>query len=160
MTRHRITVRGDGVELRGYIDGEMENVSDLATRMEPFGIVLASPTEHEYNPFAISEANHPPEIEASRDLVNEMRLYSRSEASFLEQVAILHFQQANVIRGERHRANVYQEYALDLLTNAIDAVDETTLGASGLAESTRESAKQALRQVITDLMLKAGPPRG
>lgn len=49
--RFRITVRGNGIELRGYMDGDESNLSDLATRMEPFGMVVASPAVDNFDPF-------------------------------------------------------------------------------------------------------------
>lgn len=53
--RFRITVRALGVELRGYIDNGLDEeetkLSDFAKAMEPIGVVVASPVEHDYNPF-------------------------------------------------------------------------------------------------------------
>ena len=52
--RVRITVRSDRPrnELRGYI--EIEDMSELeafARAMKPFGLVMASPADHDYDPF-------------------------------------------------------------------------------------------------------------
>ena len=41
--RFKITVRGEGVELRGHV--EDEHVMALAEAMKPFGLVIASPEE-------------------------------------------------------------------------------------------------------------------
>jgi hypothetical protein len=51
--RYRITVRGHQAELRGYIDSEdgAELVA-FSQVMKPFGIVVASPADADYNPFA------------------------------------------------------------------------------------------------------------
>jgi hypothetical protein len=49
--RSRITVRGEGVELRGYIDGEIDRLGDFAKAMEGIGLVLASPAEDDFDPF-------------------------------------------------------------------------------------------------------------
>lgn len=53
--RFRITVRGLGIELRGYMDqglGEDQpTLEELAHAMKPFGVVVASEAEHDYNPF-------------------------------------------------------------------------------------------------------------
>jgi hypothetical protein len=50
--RWRITVRNDGTELRGYLEAETGEVLEaFAAAMEPFGIVLASPADDDYNPF-------------------------------------------------------------------------------------------------------------
>jgi hypothetical protein len=50
--RFRITVRGEGVELRGYID----DVGDYTLRhfsqaVKPFGLVMASAADEDYDPF-------------------------------------------------------------------------------------------------------------
>jgi len=52
--RFRITVRGEHMELRGYIDAEHEgdlDLMDLAEAMKPFGLVIASVADENYNPF-------------------------------------------------------------------------------------------------------------
>lgn len=55
--RFRITVRGDSTgghdrtELRGYLDGSIGDVNRLAVAMEPFGIVIASGADDDYDPF-------------------------------------------------------------------------------------------------------------
>ena len=49
--RFRITIRGEGVELRGYADGESA-VLALASALAPERVVLASHAEDDYNPFA------------------------------------------------------------------------------------------------------------
>jgi hypothetical protein len=53
--RYKITVRGQGVELRGRFDEPTdEDASTLryfAEQMEPFGIVVASPAEDDFDPF-------------------------------------------------------------------------------------------------------------
>jgi hypothetical protein len=52
MTRYRVTVRGDHVELRGYIDVErMESLTVFSEAMRGFGIVVASVAEDDYDPF-------------------------------------------------------------------------------------------------------------
>lgn len=54
-TRFRITVRSLGLELRGYIDNGIDEdetkLAALAEAMQPFGVVVASEAEHDYNPF-------------------------------------------------------------------------------------------------------------
>ena len=49
--RFRITVRGEGVELRGYLDADGEALGKFAHKMEPYGVVLASIAADDYNPF-------------------------------------------------------------------------------------------------------------
>jgi hypothetical protein len=51
--RLRITVRGTDTELRGYIDidDDMERLKAFAAAMEPFGLVLASEADEDYDPF-------------------------------------------------------------------------------------------------------------
>ena len=53
MTRYRITVRGDNIELRGYIDADEDHghLVQLANAVERFGVVVASKAEDDYNPF-------------------------------------------------------------------------------------------------------------
>lgn len=55
MNRYRITVRGDGVELRGYIDGSIHTVDDFARIMTPVGPVVASLADADYDPFKEAE---------------------------------------------------------------------------------------------------------
>lgn len=57
MSRWRITVRGEGTELRGYVEfnNEPDGPDDLeyfAAVMKPFGLVMASPADDDYDPFA------------------------------------------------------------------------------------------------------------
>lgn len=53
--RYRVTVRGDGVELRGYIDSAKWNIEgtadDFSDAMKPFGLVMVSPADDDYDPF-------------------------------------------------------------------------------------------------------------
>lgn len=55
--RFRITVRGEKCELRGYIDSDDDGaqVRELAQLMKPFGIVVASPTTDDYEPFTLDK---------------------------------------------------------------------------------------------------------
>jgi hypothetical protein len=104
--RFRITVRGDGIELRGYIDGpegnEYKPVSDLSDALDPFGMVIASAAEDDYNPFRISEPEYPPTPEKSMSLIQHMwNEETTSPEEFIAKVAMLHFGQAVVIRQER-----------------------------------------------------------
>lgn len=101
--RHRITVRGTDLELRGYIDGEA-TLRVTSKVMEGIGLVIASPAEDDYNPFAISEPDYPPTLEGSTEIVQAMWDDKESVGTFLARLAYLHFMQANVIRGERGRA--------------------------------------------------------
>lgn len=51
--RYRITVRGESprVELRGYFDGDYARLALFSDLMTPYGIVVASPAEDDYDPF-------------------------------------------------------------------------------------------------------------
>lgn len=55
--RARVTIRGEGTELRGYVGGEdvlatLGMLSDFATSVERFGwAVVVSPEEDDYDPF-------------------------------------------------------------------------------------------------------------
>jgi hypothetical protein len=49
--RYRITVRGEGIELRGYIDND-ELVADIAHTVDSYGaMVVMSPAPQDYDPF-------------------------------------------------------------------------------------------------------------
>lgn len=55
MRRWRITVRGAAprrVELRGYVDLPLVELEDLAATLKPYGLVMASPADDDYDPFA------------------------------------------------------------------------------------------------------------
>lgn len=49
--RYRITVRGRGTELRGYFDGEHRELEEFSDVMAPFGVVVASHADADYDPF-------------------------------------------------------------------------------------------------------------
>jgi hypothetical protein len=99
--RYKITVRGTDMELRGYLDGEA-TLRVTAKVMEGIGLVIASPAEDDYNPFAITEPDYPPTPERSYAVITEMYADSTDINNFMERLAVLHFGQANVIRGERY----------------------------------------------------------
>jgi hypothetical protein len=101
VSRFRITVRGTDIELRGYIDGEA-TLRVTAKVMEGIGLVVASPAEDDYNPFQITQPEHPPTIEGSREVIIRM-MEGTDAAGFIDRVAEVHFAQANVIRGERYQ---------------------------------------------------------
>jgi hypothetical protein len=58
--RVRITIRGDAparVELRGFIDIEdMQVLGEFSEALKPYGLVIASAAEDDYNPF--TDWNH------------------------------------------------------------------------------------------------------
>lgn len=103
MTRMRITVRGDGTELRGY--ATMEALVSLTSPPgeQPY-IVTASPADDDYNPFAISEPENPPTLEKSIDVLTDIAKESSNLVEVIERFAAIHYGQAMVIRGERGRA--------------------------------------------------------
>jgi hypothetical protein len=41
--RYRVTVRGDGLELRGHLQATLADLNGFAGDMKPYGIVVASP---------------------------------------------------------------------------------------------------------------------
>ena len=51
--RYRITVRGDHVELRGWLDGHEHDLGEYAKFMAPYGVVVASPAPDDYDPFKV-----------------------------------------------------------------------------------------------------------
>lgn len=56
--RYRITVRSNTIELRGYFDTPPDDLAELqalAIALKPFGLVIASPAEPDYNPFAAAD---------------------------------------------------------------------------------------------------------
>lgn len=52
MSRWRVTIRGEGVELRGYADLHLNALEALSQAMIPYGLVIASPADDYYDPFA------------------------------------------------------------------------------------------------------------
>ena len=66
MTRFRVTIRGEGVELRGYVDNYLPGIARV---MEPYGLVIASPAEDDYDPFA--EPVVPPPVEREAEEAHE-----------------------------------------------------------------------------------------
>ena len=51
--RFRITVREAGTELRGYLSvDDMATLQNFAAAMKPYGVVIASPADDDYDPFA------------------------------------------------------------------------------------------------------------
>lgn len=50
--RWRITARHTSAELRGYLDGDVGNLEDLANAVRPLGwVIIASPADVAYDPF-------------------------------------------------------------------------------------------------------------
>jgi hypothetical protein len=99
--RFRITIRGEGIELRGYVDGDPEDLDALARMCDPW-LVVASVAPDDYDPFAISDPGDPPTRRQSLSLIQHM--WDEDTASpekFVSDVAMLHFAQAVVIRQER-----------------------------------------------------------
>jgi hypothetical protein len=62
--RWRITVRGEGVELRGWLDDTewIPALQELSEVMKPFGVVIASPAHEAYDPFVDWEGGNPPGV--------------------------------------------------------------------------------------------------
>jgi hypothetical protein len=51
--KFRITVRGDGTELRGYMVAlDHTTLNAFAATMKPYGMVVASIADDDYDPFA------------------------------------------------------------------------------------------------------------
>lgn len=71
--RYRTTIRGEGVELRGYIDAKtQEELVELAEYAKPYGwLLIASPAEDDYDPFKESAGIR---ADAFRDAANDVRL--------------------------------------------------------------------------------------
>lgn len=160
--RLRTTVRGEGIELRGYATVESMNELErlFADDLDERAVIIASIASDDYDPFRISQPDHEPTIISSTELIQSIWGSSKSPEDFLAMMASLHYQQAYVIRGERFRAEIAEIALGEIIEKAIAAVDETTLGASDFAQAARDSAKAALRQVAVDIAVDAGPPRG
>lgn len=96
--RYRITVRGLGLDLRGFMDQRLDEdqptLTDLADAMKPFGLVMASPMEGK--PF-----EGQPSMEQSIDVVQGVVASADDLVAAIEGMAMLHYGQAMVIRGER-----------------------------------------------------------
>lgn len=106
VTTFRITVRGQNTELRGFHREEpgTETLGPLSQAMVPYGMVIASHAENDYDPFAISDPDNPPTHEKSKELITAWFEQARdSQDELIEWLAHIHFNQANVIRGERHQ---------------------------------------------------------
>ncbi len=55
MSRHKITVHGGEIELRGYADNP-EIVRAIAAALQSFDVmVVVSPADAAYNPFALED---------------------------------------------------------------------------------------------------------
>jgi len=94
--RFRITVRGNDIELRGYMDGDGQDLNALSLAMDPFGMVVASQAEDSYNPWAAT-------ADASMELI--LSILAQQEypnlPDLIRHMANVHYMQANVIQGER-----------------------------------------------------------
>lgn len=101
MTRYKITLRGVDIELRGYVDGDA-NLRIIADTVDPMGLmVVASVAPDDFDPFRITDPEHAPSIEASKEVIAGVFRQSFSNESLIEMLATLHMAQAEVIRIER-----------------------------------------------------------
>lgn len=123
MTRFRVTVRGTDVELRGYIDGTA-TLRLASQQLEGIGLVIASPAEDDYNPFQITEPEYPPTPETSLEIMQSIWEQSESPEQFVMHVANIHFMQANVIRGERWRAETAEREYMNRELHHFEAEQE------------------------------------
>lgn len=49
--RWRITLRGEDVELRGYVDCSLPELELMSEQVKPLGLLIASQADDDYNPF-------------------------------------------------------------------------------------------------------------
>jgi hypothetical protein len=133
MTRFRATVRGTDIELRGYIDG-LATLRVTAKTLEGIGLVIASPAEDDFNPFAISEPDYPPTLESSRSLIAGLVEQTGNLPDLYEYLAELHFRQANVIRGERYLREKAEAELRDRELHHFET-EQMVAGASAVADS-------------------------
>lgn len=103
MSRARITVRGEGLEFRGFMPNK--RLPEFAAIMRPFGMVIASPIRDH-------EPMDDPTLAASMERVEDIHSTAEGEVAFRAEMATLHYMQAMVIRGERdQREYVEREMA-------------------------------------------------
>jgi hypothetical protein len=97
----RVTVRGEGTELRGY--ASMEALASLTSPPgeQPY-MVTASPVDDNYNPFLITEPENPPTLELSTALISGIWNESADVGAFVAQMSMIHHAQASIIRHERY----------------------------------------------------------
>lgn len=98
--RFRITIRGEGVEVRGYVDGDMSDLELLASVAAPWQ-VIASPAPADFDPFRISEPDQPPTLEASQSVIESIFNDAPNDEFAHQMLATIHQMQAVVIRQER-----------------------------------------------------------
>lgn len=99
--RFKITIRGEGIELRGYVDGEDEReVELLAGVCDPWQ-VIASIAPEDFDPFKINDPEFPPSIESSLTVIEAILAASPDIKTATEMLATVHNAQAEVIRAER-----------------------------------------------------------
>lgn len=97
--RHRITVRADNVELRGYINTESnEELVEFSQNMAPVGVVIASAADPDYDPFA-------PSLELSLNTIIGLIQNNgiQDTEALVMHMAGVHYMQAQVIQGERRQ---------------------------------------------------------
>ena len=100
MTTFRITVRGDGTELRGYLRDEGgENLALLSEQMKPLGVVIAS--ELDAGTTSLPITNDPSPETSYSIITGLLEQANGNPAEFIATVAHMHYMQAMVIRGER-----------------------------------------------------------
>lgn len=101
MSRLRVTVRGDGTELRGY--ATIEALVSLTSEpgQQPY-VVMASPAEDDWSPF--TEPEYPPTLEKSLEIVKGIMDDAESVEAAETRLAHLHTMQAQVIRAERRES--------------------------------------------------------
>jgi len=138
MTRFRVTIRGEGVELRGYVDNYLPGIARV---IEPYGVVVASPAPDDYDPFAISEPEYPPTYEGSFDVISGLLEDAPDAPEFLSRVAYLHLAQANVIRGERYLREQAEAELRDRELHHFET-EQMIAGAAGIADSLEKNWEQ------------------
>lgn len=115
--RFKLTIRGEGFEVRGYIDADHEaRLVDLSNAVKPFGLVIASIAPDYYQPFGITDPDNPPTPAMSTEQIKAIRAECEDEESFITRIAWLHFSQASVIRGERFR---YEQAESELMAREL-----------------------------------------
>jgi len=140
VSRFRVTIRGDGTEIRGYA-----TIEAMASLTSPPGeqpyMVIASPAEDDFDPFAITEPDYPPTPERSFAVITELYADSENIVDFMERLSVIHFGQANVIRGESYLRERAEAELRDRELHHFET-EQMVAGAAVIADSLEKNWEQ------------------
>lgn len=88
--RYRATIRGEGTELRGYLEAPTTYaLSAHARYLEPLGMLIASPAPDDYNPFRAADEERRAVLESELTIqmlqaeIAALRIVAKTAAMFL-----------------------------------------------------------------------------